>query len=218
MDIRVSAVMTAPRYECVAARSRIERSLAMAGVPLTISGGVFYHQCMENMLEQLMGKADWVLTVDFDSMFLTKHVQRLLSIAANTEHIDALAALQPMRGKGRILGSRRNENVVEWDGTPVRVDSAHFGLTAISLKKLEKLEKPWFVCKPDPKGGWNDDRIDSDVWFWRQWEEAGNTLYMDPGCRIGHLEEMVTVYDDQMQAHHYYPKKWEDEISESTCE
>lgn len=218
MNIRVSAVMTAPRYECVAARSRIERSLAMAGVPLTISGGVFYHQCMENMLEDLVGKADWVLTVDFDSMFLPKHVTRILSIAANVADIDALAALQPMRGKGRVLGSKRNESRVEWDGRPIRVDSAHFGLTAISLEKLQQMEKPWFVCKPDPNGGWHEDRIDSDVWFWRQWEKAGNSVYIDPGCRIGHLEELVTVYDEQMQPHHHYPKIWEDEIAETTCE
>jgi hypothetical protein len=218
MNIRVSAIMTAPRYECVVARSRIERSLAMAGIPLTISGGVFYHQCMENMLEDLVGKADWALTVDFDSMFLPKHAIRILTLAAQVPEIDALAALQPMRGKGRVLGSKRHENSVEWDGHPIQVDSAHFGLTAIDLNKLAEVEKPWFVCQPDPNGGWHDDRIDSDVWFWRQWEKAGNRVFIDPGCRIGHLEELVTVYDDQMKPHHHYPKVWESEIAEGTCE
>jgi hypothetical protein len=216
-SVKVSAVMTAPRYECVQARSRIERSLGKAGIPLTISGGVFYHQCMQTMCEDLVGKVDYIVTVDFDSMFLPKHVVRLLSLAANIEEIDCVAALQPMRGKGRVLGSKRHENRIEWDGNPVKVDSAHFGLTVIDAKKLEQLPKPWFVCKPDPNGSWSDDRIDSDVWFWRQWEKAGFSCYMDPACRIGHLEELVTVYDEQMQPVHYYPSKWE-EVAVQTCE
>ena len=40
--------------------------------------------------------------------------------------------------------------------------------------------------------------------------EAGNTLYSDPGCRIGHLEEMITVFDSEMKLTRVYPKEWED--------
>lgn len=216
-DVRVAALMTAPRYECVAARSRIERSLSMVGIPLTISGGVYYGQCMQSMMEKIIGQVDYVLTVDFDSMFLPKHVRRLLSIIAQCDEIDALAAFQPMRGKGRVLASRQSENEVIWDGTPLKADSAHFGLTVIDAAKLAKLPKPWFCSYPDDNGSWTDDRIDDDVWFWRQWEAAGFSCYVDPGCRLGHLEEMVTVFDEALGLCHHYPKQWA-EIAESTCE
>lgn len=212
----VSAVMTAPRYECTEARSRIERSLHVAGIPLTISGGVFYHQCMQMMFEELVDKVDYIVTVDFDSMFLPKHVLRLISIVAQQPEIDALAALQPMRGKGRLLASRQTDNQMAWSGHPLKVDTAHFGLTVIDAKKLATVAKPWFMATPDPHGGWGDDRVDSDVWFWKQWEKAGHSCYIDPGCRLGHLEEMVTVHDEQMQPKHYYPNQWK-EIAESTC-
>ena len=216
-EVQVAAVMTAPRYECVAARSRIERSLNQAGIPLTISGGVFYGQCMQEMFEGLVGKIDYVLTVDFDSMFLPKHVMRLLSIIAQEDHIDAIAAIQPMRGKGRILASRQKDNQIDWDGRPLKADTLHFGLTVIDVAKLAEVPKPWFFAQPDPNGSWNDGRCDSDTWFWRQWEKAGFSAYLDPGCRLGHLEEMVSVFDSKLQLQHYYPKQWSD-LAEETCE
>ena len=213
-EIRVAALMTAPRYECVTARSAIERAMNAAGIPLTISGGVFYGQCMQSMMEGLMDgdkpKVDYIITVDFDSMFTATHITRLLSIIAQEDQVDALAALQPMRGKGRMLGSRYDGATIEWDGRPIKVDSAHFGLTIIDAEKLLKLEKPWFWSQPDENGSWNDGRVDSDVWFWRQWERAGNSVYIDPGTRLGHLEELVSYYDDKMNLLHTYPKDWKE--------
>lgn len=209
--------MTAPRYECVVARSQIERAFNTAGIPLNISQGVFYGQCMQSMMERLIGKVDYIVTVDFDTMCLAKHITRLISVIVQENEIDALAAMQPMRGKGRLLASRQTENEVIWDGHPIKVDTAHFGLTVIDAKKLADLPKPWFWSTPDNNGEWSDDKTDDDVSFWRQWEKAGNSVYVDPGCRIGHLEELVTVYGDDMAPRHFYPTRWS-EIAEETCE
>jgi len=207
--VRVAALMTAPRYEAVYARNHIELALSAVGIPLTVSGGVYYGQCMQHMLESLMGKVDYALTVDFDSMFTTKHVQRLLSIIAEHDQVDAIAAVQPKRGCGEILASRREgAREVEWTGHPIQVDSAHFGLTVIDLKKLEAVPKPWFWAQPNEDGRWDGSKIDDDVYFWKKWQEAGNRVFVDPGCRLGHLEEMVTVFSDDMQVIHLYPKEW----------
>lgn len=210
-NVTVAALMTAPRYECVAARNVIERAMNGTGVPLTISGGVYYGQCMQSMMEGLIGKVDYILTVDFDSVFTPKHVQRLLSIIAQEPDIDALAAVQPMRGKPRLLGSTYGGGELQWKGYPLKVDSAHFGLTVIDAKKLESVEKPWFFAKPDESGSWGDDRIDADVWFWRQWEKSGNSVFIDPGCRLGHLEELVSVYDEKMQLQRMYLSEWQEQ-------
>jgi len=215
-NVRVAALMTAPRYEAVSARNQIEKALHMGGnrIPLEVSGGVYYGQCMQKMMEGLIGKADYILTVDFDSIFTEKHVFRLLSIIAQEKEIDALAALQPMRGAKRMLGSTYEGGELRWQGYPLKVDTAHFGLTVIDVAKLESVPKPWFFAQPNEDGTWGDDRIDDDVWFWRQWEKAGHSCYIDPGCRLGHMEELVSVYDRDMNLHRYYMKDWIEHASE----
>ena len=209
--ITVSALMTAPRYECVYARSKIEKALHDAGIPLSISGGVYYGQCMQIMLEKLSREpVQYALTVDFDSIFTTAQVQRLLSIIAYEEHIDAIAAVQPKRGVGELMASNGKEEQLIWDGNPIRVRSAHFGLTVIDMEKLVRVPKPWFHAAPNADGEWGDGKLDDDVSFWNAWDAAGNSLYIDPGTRLGHMEEMVSVFDERMQLQHMYPNQWEE--------
>jgi hypothetical protein len=216
--VSIAAIMTAPRHEIVLSRNYIEAAMRKMQIPLTISGGVFYGQCMQTMLADLVNKnVKYALTVDFDSMFLAEHVQRLLNIIAHDDSVDAITAVQPKRGVGTVLASRQKQESIDWDGKPIQVQSAHFGLTIIDLDKLRDVPKPWFLAVPNADGEWEGDKIDDDVYFWRAWEKAGNTIYIDPGCRLGHLEEMVTVYDEKLQLRHYYPKEWK-EINGSTVD
>lgn len=208
-DVTVGAVMTAPRYEAVAARNAIELAMQKLRIPLGISGGVFYGQCMQTMLEGLIKNGcDFAITVDSDSMFIPAHVQRLMDIAATYPQYHALAALQPMRGKGRVLGSLDKQTDVESNGKPIKVNTAHFGLTVLRLDRLQLVPKPWFWSQPDSEGSWGDGRTDEDIWFWKAWTKAGNDIYLDPGCRLGHLEEMVSVHDERGQLVHLYPEDW----------
>lgn len=218
--VTASAVMTAPRYESVYARNQIEKALRSVGVPLTISGGVYYGQCMETMLEQLvdLGNVDYAITVDFDSIFEARDVSRLLSLMAQEPQIDAIAAVQPKRGFGTIMATNGETESLVYTGKPIKVRSAHFGLTVLDLDKLQHVPKPWFCAKPDEYGGWGESRTDADVSFWRSWEGAGNSLYIDPGTRLGHLEEMISMFDENMQLVHLYPKEWESECQSNLSE
>lgn len=216
VNVTVAAVMTAPRYEAVYARNQIERALHEAKVPLTVSGGVYYGQCMQSMLEGLIETdCDYALTVDFDSVFTAAHVQRLVSVIHQEDGIDALAAIQPSRGGRGLLGSTGANEELHWDGYPLKVRSAHFGLTVIDLSKLAVVAKPWFHHTPDEDGSWGDGRTDDDVWFWRQWEKAGNSIFIDAGCRLGHMEEMVGVFDEGMTVKYVTTKEWEELQHES---
>lgn len=217
-DVRVTALMTAPRYEAVYARNQIDRALNENGIPLCVSGGVFYGQCMQRMLSDAVEAGiDYAITVDFDSMFTGKHVKRLLSIVVQEEHIDALAALQPRRGTGEVLGSPKDPESTEmlWEGKPLEVRTAHFGLTVLDLNKLKNVPKPWFHASPDAEGDWGDDKIDDDVSFWMAWEKAGNSVYLDPGCRLGHLQELISIFDENMQVKHLMTGEWEDSSEDS---
>lgn len=211
--LRVAGLMTAPRHEITWARTHIQKALSGLNIPLTVSGGVFYGQCMQRMLTQLLEtEATHALTVDFDSVFTTDDVRRLLNVIAQLDDVDALAAIQPKRGSGTILGSVGQASTFEWDGLPIQVRTAHFGLTVIDLEKLRCTPKPWFIAVADENGDFEDGHIDDDVHFWKQWERAGNTVAIDPGVRLGHLEEMVTMYDENMQKIHLYPKQWTEMI------
>jgi hypothetical protein len=77
------------------------------------------------------------------------------------------------------------------------------------MRKLKGVPLPWFWSKPDDNNEWGDLRIDDDIWFWKQWESAGNTVYLDPQTRIGHMEEMVVMVDPiTYEAVHAYPNEW----------
>lgn len=209
-DIKVSAVMTSGRYEAVFARNMIEAALRSLGIGLITSQGVFYGQCMQRMFEDVIKiGADFILTIDGDSIFKAEHVKRLLNIIVQEQQIDALASLQLRRGVPDVLGYHEGKTSIDWNGYPVEVTSAHFGLTVIRVDKLKAVKKPYFFCKPDENGEWSEKRVDSDVWFWQQWKESGNTLYLDPGCRVGHLEEMVATFGEDLTPMHVYPGDWQ---------
>jgi hypothetical protein len=205
--IKIAAVMTTPRYECAWARSSIMQSLDACGIPLTVLGGVYYGQAMQKMLSATVASgAAFVLTVDFDSVFLPAHVQKLLHQICQRQDIDAIAPMQPMRLNGAPLATVEGGSV-QWDGNPVKVDTAHFGLTIIRLSSLAKVPKPWFLGTPNADGEWGEGKTDDDVHFWRVWKGAGNSVFIDPSVRIGHLEEMVSVFDENMRLRHVYPQQ-----------
>lgn len=210
MEVKIAAVMTAARYENTWCRNQIEFALRSMGIPLTVSGGVYYGQCMQLMLEDAVKNGvEYAVTIDGDTVFYPHQLQRLISvIVQEKDTIDAITGMQVRRGMKSMLGTIEGKTQAEWDGYPIKVDTAHFGLTVINLKKLANTQKPWFFCQPDANGEWKTDKIDSDVWFWKQWREAGNSLYIDPEVRIGHVEEMVVMHDEDLSVKHIYPADW----------
>ena len=211
--VKIVAMMTAPRYENTWARNYIEIALRAAGIPLAVSQGVFYGQCMQMMMEQVIrDSVDVALTVDFDSVFTKQHIDLLLSKLVFNDEIDAVCAMQCRRGGRTPLASCGEARKLEATaGEPVKIKTGHFGLTAIDLHKLKDVPKPWFWSEPAPDGTWSDQKTDEDIWFWRQWEQHGNSLYMDIDCQIGHLEEVVTHFeevDGEFRQFHSYPNDW----------
>ena len=98
-----------------------------------------------------------------------------------------------------------------YDGEPIKVDTAHFGLTLIRTAKIAAMPKPWFWGQPDSSGGWGEDRVDDDIYFWNKWKESGNSIYVAPDCNIGHLELMVSQFKTTgaaIEPEHIYVKDW----------
>lgn len=209
--VKVCGVMTLPRSENSWARTQIQKAFAVAGVPLQVNFGVFYGHCMQRLFEDAISRGvEIVVTVDGDSVIDGEQVKRILSLVALTPGIDAATAMQPKRGDSVLLGYMNDGKPIEIANEPVKAQLGHFGLTAIDLRKLASVSKPWFWSKPAEDGTWGDGRIDDDIWFWRQWESAGHSLYIDPQTCIGHLEEMVAIVDPEtFEVRHCYPDHWQ---------
>lgn len=220
-EFKVAAMMTLPRYENVYCRNTIDAALREVGIPLQTAQGVFYGQCMQRLFDRAIGVGiDVALTIDFDSIFTGQDIIRLLQVLASNPEIDAVAPMQARRGGHFPLMTIRGEKSAVWDGSPIKVSTAHFGLTAIRLSKVAAMPKPWFWSTPGEGGCWEDDsgKIDDDIYFWRAWEQAGNSVYVDPNICIGHMEEMVAIHNDQMQVVHMYPKAWKQMVNKEKAE
>lgn len=208
-DIKIKAIVSVPRIGWNSFWHCAGQALSPFGIQLQQFTGVFWGQCMQRAFEEAVEQGvDWVMTLDYDSMFTKDHVSRMLHHLGTRPEIDAIAALQCRRGSLFPLMTSGNEKEREIDGGPIKVTTAHFGLTLLRVDALKNIPKPWFKSEPDKNGGWGDDRLDDDIWFWHQWRLAGKTIYVAPDVRIGHIEEMVSTYDERMQPSHMYVKDW----------
>ena len=92
-DIKIVALTSIPmcgwnpHWGCVA------EALRPFQIPIRLAYGAFWHQSMSNMLEDCIADGiDWVLTLDYDSMFSADQLNRLIERFGQSPHIDAMAA------------------------------------------------------------------------------------------------------------------------------
>jgi len=202
-EIKVAAMMSRPRFGLNCFWDCASEALAPWGIPLRSFYGVFWGQFMQRGMEEALDEGiDWILCLDYDTMFTSKHLQKLIDSLGRDQSIDAIAALQVRRGRPFPLAVSQ-DGKVPITGGPVKVRTAHFGLTILRAEKLRKLKRPWFWSTPTPAGDWGEGRLDDDIYFWANWGDNGNSLYVHTGCEVGHVEEMVAHYDNGEVKHSY---------------
>jgi len=208
--VRVVAVASIPRLGFQAHFGVMQSALMPFGIVVNWGQGAFWGQTMQRLFEDTLagGNVDWILTIDYDTMFTAHHLGELIQHMASNPDIDALAPLQVRRLHDTALAYLGAESVRLSRGELIRSQNAHFGLTLIKAEKLAELPKPWFLETPDLTGGYGDGRTDADIHFWRIWERAGNTCFIDTGVRVGHLEEDVRVHDEEMRVKLMTVEQW----------
>jgi len=209
VDVRVEAVMSVPRLGFMDNFFTWAQALMPLGIRPTKVTGAFWGQCLQRVIQQFADDCEYILTIDYDTFFTQADVEHLLALAM-TFQCDAITGLQTKREDGRpmltmldTLDNPPEDAQVsvprEWFSAPVRqVDTAHFGCTFISTTALKRMPKPWFQGIPNDDGEWGDGRIDDDIFFWRQFKNAGNRLYVSPRVILGHGEYMVTWPGEQL--------------------
>lgn len=199
-SVKIAAVMSMPRLGFTDNFMSTQAALNKMGIPVNTFQGAFWGQCLERGIEETLAKGyDYILTIDYDTVFTAANVQSLLRLMLTHPEADAIAPLQSARGWAsplmtvKLPDGMSAENVprnfFDTDLTPLR--TGHFGLTIFRASSLAGMPKPWFWSKPAPDGSWHDGRTDDDIYFWRQWDAAGKTLFNANRVVVGHLELMV---------------------------
>ena len=207
MDVKVCCCASIPRVGFNDHWGNLIDALRPYNIPVVRFTGAFWGHGMQKMfVECCESGVDWIMSIDYDSMITEKHIARLFESFARNKDVDALASVQSKRGDKYPLAFRKDkvgkvESRARADERGlIRVDSAHFGLTLIRASSLRGIPLPWFASKPSKDGSYDGpDRIDDDIWFWKMWMDAGKSLYIDPQVRIGHLELMVTGFDEEFE-------------------
>ena len=201
VKVKISALMSIPRVAWADHWGCVQEALYPFGIPVQRMYGAFWGHCMQRGLEHAQEQGvDWVLTLDYDTVFTKHHVDALMGHLGNNPEIDAVAALQSRRRhKEPLMTVEDNATSVAVGDRPIKAQTAHFGLTLLRMECLQDVEKPWFYAEPNKDGEWGDGHIDDDIWFWNQWRKAGKTIYVAPDVRIGHLEMMVSQFNDSLE-------------------
>lgn len=212
----VGAAMSVPRLGFMDNFTCVWQALVPLKMELRKHTGAFWGQCLERNMEEWISEGKkWILTIDYDSIFTKQNVIDLLSLAARYPEAHAIAPVQASRTRPYPLMTVRGDNgknvthlpVDFFDGDLGRVHTAHFGLTLINVEALKKLPKPWFWSQPGVKG-WGEDRTDDDIYFWRQWEKAGNNLFLANHVSIGHAELMIRWPGEDFRAIYQHPSEF----------
>ena len=221
--LRIVSVMSVPmcgwnpHWECHHAALR-----PLGLVKQITTYGAWWDHGICNAFEDILDyqvPVDWVLTMDYDSMFTADQVSRLCRTFGENPHIDALSCLQPRRGGFNeeetplMTVEAKSDTVIEFTDQPIKAATAHFGLTLFRVESIRKMPRPMMIHRPDPNGSYRTKaRLDPDMYFWHKWNECGNTLYVDPLVSIGHLQAMVAELlpddDGHLRTKHCHVMDW----------
>lgn len=190
-SIKIAAVASVPRLGFNVTWHCAITALNMLGIELTMVEGAFWGQCLTRGLEKVIKDgADYIVTMDYDSVFSAAQLHKMCQLIIEHPEYDAIVPVQIKREEDSPLFKANGSR--DFSKPLTRVAAGHFGLSVFKASAFARLAKPWFHGQPNEQGEWNENRVDDDIWFWRQWGQAGCTLALANEVRIGHLEMMIT--------------------------
>lgn len=216
-----TAVMSTPRLGFMDNFFCSFQALHPMRIPIRKVTGAFWGPCLTRAIEDAMATEapEYILTMDYDSVFTRNDVESLLYAAMTYPDADAIAPIQVARSRANPLftvfddagQARRQLSRQELQAEIIPARTAHFGLTLLKTSALRDLPRPWFYGKPDPDGRWGEERVDDDIAFWNVWRESGRSLCICPRVAIGHAELMIRWPDRNMTAMYQHPNEFNDQ-------
>lgn len=197
----VRGVLAAPRFAPTIHARCVVNAFIPLGIQTNIVMGCFWwKQICEGMEDALNMGAEYVLTMDYDSIFTAEDILELYHLLQAYPEIDAICALQSKRMSNEALLTLSEEEVaagvspMKFASDTTRIATGHFGCTMIRADRLRKLPHPWMVPTPGTDGRWKTETgaIDADIDFWHRWLAAGFNLHVANKVPIGHMQEFIT--------------------------
>lgn len=197
---KIMAVMSVPRLGFQDNAMCCYLALARVGVPLEKVQGAYWGACLERGIDMAIDEgADWLLTIDYDTLFNYADFRGLCQLLAAHPEATAVVPLQSGRGTLPVLVNLRTRSGRWAESVPVsafappttRILTGHFGCTLFRVEDMLKVPRPWFQGVPNQEGRWDAGRTDDDMYFWLQMEKAGKTVLSANRVVIGHLELMA---------------------------
>jgi len=220
-EFSVAACMSMPRLAFTDNYFCAFQALMPHKIPLRKHTGAFWGMCLTRCIEETIEAqpdVDAILTIDYDTIFTRDDVAELVRLMRAHPEADAIASLQASRSGAFPLMTINGDDGKPmsqvtrdmFDGELTKLATAHFGLTLIRRRVFEQIEKPWFWAKPDENMAWAEGRVDDDIWFWRQMEKAGLSLYLANHVTVGHSELMIRWPDKDFFPTHQHPSNFWD--------
>lgn len=207
-EISVCAVMSVPRLGFMDNFFCSFQALPQLRIKISRYTGAFWEQCIERTIDGVLSdeKPDAILALDYDTVFTRNDVSMLMQLMCCHPEVDAIAPVQSGRGGEKPLftvsaeeGQNLEASCSERFAPDLsRASTAHFGLTLLRASKLRALPKPWFWSQPALDGTWGPGKVDADIYFWRKWEAARNSLHIANRVAVGHLDLTVDWPGDDL--------------------
>lgn len=212
---KVCAVLTAPRVGFIDPMRCVSKAFRNLNIPLIKTGGAYFCQGMDRAFQSVLDETDaeYILSLDYDTLFDEDQVLSLLALAELHKDADAIVSCQIKRECSDVLVNVPDEwrAISTIDAADlVPIEMGHFGLSIFRSESLRRFKKPWFIAKPAPDGGWGDGRVDADVNFWRLFREQGFKPYMAPWVSVGHMQLVATWPGRDFQPVHQFMSNYDE--------
>jgi hypothetical protein len=126
---KVKAVMTTPRLGFNDMWNSAITALPRLGIDLTNVTGAFWDQSLTQVMERAIEdeSVQYLLTLDYDSVFHAGHVSRLIQLAMVRPDADAIAPIQASRHADQpLFGLSAATRTICEDGKSVDVERSEF--------------------------------------------------------------------------------------------
>lgn len=213
LPIKIMAALSMPRL-CFTDAMMCSMILPTLGIEVQKASGAFWEQSMTNlMLTAIERNFDFVLTVDYDSVFKPMDVYYLARLMYENPEVDAVFPLQYRRGVKQLLlaveDGEAEQPVAHFVANPLMpARVGHFGLTLIRCSTLKFLPQPWLWSQPNKDGLWGPGKKDADIYFWDKMRECKRKVCCATRCVIGHMEEMITWPGENLAPTHEYVSQY----------
>lgn len=205
----IRAVVSTPRFGPLLHPECARKAFMQLGIEGTAAQSCFWNQQISNLMEDAIAnpECNYVLTLDFDTVFSADDVKELYRLMQGRPDVDAVFPVQAKRGCMDALFSLTNadgtlkHSVSEADLARqlLPANTGHFGLTMFRAESLRKFPRPWMLARPNESGQFNGGHVDPDIDFWANFKKAGFQVCLAPRVVVGHIEEVISWPDPQMK-------------------